>query len=87
MAGNAAEWVQDTFESNAYGIGKQRNPVNEATGPGHVFRGGSYLSGDAEIQTLSRGNASSVELRRGCQSGRPVIGFRCAKDVAEGHGL
>lgn len=84
MAGNAAEWVQDTFESNAYAVGKQRNPVDDAKGPGHVFRGGSYLSNDTDIQTTKRGNASSPELRQGCDLGRPVIGFRCVKDVAEG---
>ena len=84
MAGNAAEWVQDTFESNAYGAGKQKNPVNETKGPGHVFRGGSYLSIDADIQATKRGNASSTELRQGCQSGRPIIGFRCARDVVDG---
>ncbi len=83
LAGNAAEWVQDSFDPDAYGAAKQRNPVNDVKGPGHVFRGGSYLSRDTEIETTFRGNASSPDLRQGCLSGRPVIGFRCAKDVAE----
>ncbi len=84
VAGNAAEWVQDAYDPAAYLVVKQINPANDAKGPGHVFRGGSYLSDDAELKTTSRGNAASPELRRGClPDGRPVIGFRCVRDVTE----
>ena len=81
MAGNAAEWVQDAYEPNVYGVMKQRNPANSAKSSDHVFRGGSYLSKDPELQTTSRGNANNTELRQGCVSGHPAIGFRCVKDV------
>jgi formylglycine-generating enzyme required for sulfatase activity len=83
MAGNAAEWVQDTFNPAAYWTMRYDNPVNETKGAAHVYRGGSYVSADAELMTTARGNAADPSLKKGCQPGSntPVIGFRCVKDV------
>jgi formylglycine-generating enzyme required for sulfatase activity len=81
MAGNAAEWVQDSFDPNGYGLMKQRNPVISTNATGHVFRGGSYLSEDAELKTTTRGNGANPNIKRGgTADGRPAIGFRCVKD-------
>jgi formylglycine-generating enzyme required for sulfatase activity len=86
MAGNAAEWVQDIFDQAALSTVSQQNPILSGKGPGHVFRGGSYLSPDPELRTTARGNASHESLRKGCLSeGRPVIGFRCVKDLPAPH--
>jgi len=81
MAGNAAEWVQDAYRADAYSVMKQRDPENNVKSSEHVFRGGSYLSKDPEVQTTSRGNANDGDLQQGLISGRPAIGFRCVKDV------
>lgn len=86
MAGNAAEWVQDTFDPSAYCAVSQQNPCFSTKGSGHVFRGGSYLSPDHELLTTARGNASNDYLRKGCLGeGRPVIGFRCVKNIPAGN--
>lgn len=82
MAGNAGEWVQDVFDPAGYLKNVQHNPLSAAKGPGHVFRGGSYLSPDTELKTTFRGNAADAKSRRGCApDDRPIIGFRCVKDV------
>lgn len=83
MAGNAAEWVQDTYDPAAYCTNNRQNPCFSSKSPNHVFRGGSYLSPDSELVTTFRGNAANDNLRKGCLSeGRPMIGFRCVKDIA-----
>ena len=82
MGGNAAEWVQDWYDPAIYAVMPQKNPRGPASGLGHVFRGGSYVSPDADLRTTARGNANTDILRRGCHvDGRPAIGFRCVKDV------
>jgi len=84
MAGNAAEWVQDSFDPIGYCTMNQRNPVISTNAPGHVFRGGSYLSEDAELKTTTRGNGANPNMKRGCTAdGRPAIGFRCVKAIEE----
>lgn len=82
MAGNAGEWVQDVFDPAAYLTTTQHNPISAAKGPAHVFRGGSYLSADTDMKTTFRGNAADAKSKRGCgPDDRPIIGFRCVKDV------
>ena len=44
------------------------------------------MSPDPELRTTARGNASHESLRKGCLSeGRPVVGFRCVKDLPAPH--
>lgn len=83
MAGNAAEWVQDWFDPAFYTVMRQENPLNTTKSQGHVFRGGSYLSSDTELQTTQRGDGSSPNLKKGCHpaTSQPMIGFRCVKDI------
>lgn len=86
VAGNAAEWVQDVYEPAGYLTNPQHDPSGPVKGLGHVFRGGSYLSQDSDLKTTTRGNGAEPKARHGCRwpDDRPVIGFRCVKDVAEG---
>lgn len=82
MAGNAAEWVADWYAGDAYTQGTQTDPRGPNAGKDRVFRGGSYLSDDREIMTTSRGMPGDENMRRGnASNGRPMIGFRCAKDI------
>lgn len=82
MAGNAAEWVQDTFSPEGYLIRMQENPCWTNKAPNHVFRGGSFMSPDPELLTTARGDAANAFLQRGCQpDGRPIIGFRCVREL------
>jgi hypothetical protein len=109
-AGNAAEWVNDAYDNRYYLATPLRNPLGpdegriwssrDRTGTGlktdaHVYRGGSYLSGDptrikvgasaASVDELAawwRGVADSAALKAGCDpSQRPFIGFRCARSI------
>lgn len=82
MAGNAAEWVNDWFDPAAYLSMACHDPQGPALGTYHVIRGGSYLSGEGELQTMWRDVPRNEKMLRGCTSdGRPAIGFRCVKDI------
>ncbi len=101
MAGNAAEWVHDWYDETYYRRSPVRDPQGpereKQTRPkrgggripmGHVYRGGSYLSGNKEeLATYWRGASPDPGTRAGCQvDGRgqlvnPFIGFRCAKSL------
>ena len=82
MAGNAAEWVQDVYGRTYYREGEFRAPTGPQTGAVHVIRGASYLSEDPELVAWWRGApGNDVQLNGGHASGRPAIGFRCAKTL------
>ncbi len=85
MAGNAAEWVQDWFDPAGYRVMRQDDPVNTTKSSGHVFRGGSYLNQDQELKTTTRGLGAPPSLNKGCQpnTGLPMIGFRCVKEIVQ----
>lgn len=73
MAGNVYEWVSDFFGIDPSGFGypsgAATNPTGQATGFGHVVRGGSYAAPAAKM----RGAA-----RQGATGASPQIGVRCA---------
>lgn len=82
MAGNAAEWIADWYQSNYYFTSPVRNPTGPSSGSGHVIRGGSYLSPAQTATTHHRRSASTKELKKGLnESGHPTIGFRCARSL------
>jgi formylglycine-generating enzyme required for sulfatase activity len=77
MAGNAAEWVDEVFvdpdeEGYTYPAGPAVDPRPTRTGPIHIARGGSYLSGAAFLRPAARAHAAARES---------TVGFRCAADV------
>jgi formylglycine-generating enzyme required for sulfatase activity len=83
MAGNAAEWVADWYEKDAYSKDAFRDPSGPKAGTAHVIRGGSYLSDkDDDISTFRRSHPTDEKGKTGCdKGGRPFVGFRCAKSI------
>ena len=78
MAGNAAEWVSDLFDTDdtngwGYPATPQVNPTGPKTGVFHVVRGGSYTDGAAWIRGAARWSIVSPRSA--------AVGFRCAADV------
>lgn len=82
---NVAEWVSDIYSQTWYRAASIRNPQGPASEAGkalpHVMRGSHYLSSvDAELMVTYRmfprnpGEVDGVDM-----SGRPFVGFRCAK--------
>lgn len=74
MAGNAAEWVADTFDPDYYTYAPNRNPPGPSIVMDHVLRGGSYaLSGEY----------ATVYFRDSSHSARPNprVGMRCAQSM------
>ncbi len=79
MAGNVAEWVDDTFEVDDAGrlVGYAPDPVVDprpkASGALHIVRGGSFRDSPMWLRTAARDTTSLA---------RPAwVGFRCAGDV------
>jgi formylglycine-generating enzyme len=78
LAGNAAEWVLDLFDTDDENFGYPEtplgkplvNPKGPQTGMGHVIRGGSFAEGAAWVRGAARGKMNA--------SRAPTVGFRCA---------
>ena len=90
LAGNAAEWVNDYFDSKYYAKGVTMNPP----GPGdrseyfnRVVRGGTYQDAFVDVRLSNRASvlgsnldATEVTSREYLGEYSPKIGFRCASD-------
>lgn len=72
MAGNVREWVADWYDWAYYGNGPERNPKGPSSGPGRVFRGGSWYS-KGDMRSAVRDYASPAVQDSD-------LGFRCAQD-------
>ena len=59
MSGNVCEWCQDWY--TLYDAAPQTNPVGPESGTDNVYRGGSWLSHDAECRVSSRYNLNPHE--------------------------
>jgi len=91
MAGNAAEWVNDIYKKDYYSVSPVFDPQGPKKGKSHVFRGGSFLSGQSGLQAYLRSYPSRVGMAAGIlgargrgrriRGGTAAIGFRCAKDI------
>ncbi len=70
LLGNIAEWVNDRYQSDYYGVSPASNPTGPTSGDYRVYRGGSY---DTEASNIRIG------LRfKTLPSVRPyTTGFRC----------
>jgi formylglycine-generating enzyme required for sulfatase activity len=90
LAGNAAEWVNDYYDSNYYAQGASVNPP----GPGErsyffnrVVRGGTYQDAFKDVRLANRAsvlgsnpNAADVYSTEYLGEFSPKIGFRCSSD-------
>ncbi len=82
MAGNAAEWVSDFYESKYYMETPLRDPKGPENGRVHVFRGGSYLTSNPEqLRVYERFFPKGKGMKSGVSGGNPFIGFRCARSI------
>jgi len=75
IVGNAAEWCSDWFEPNLYrAAGTRLNYKGPSTGTKRSYRGGHWLSGEADVQVAARGGLSP-------SARSPFVGFRCVVDI------
>ena len=74
LGGNAAEWVHDYYEQSP-AAEQPANPTGPSQGEYHVIRGSSWMHGSVSDLRLS--------YRDYGRDGRPDLGFRIAKYVAE----
>ncbi len=72
MAGNAWEWVEDTYDVFYYTLGPTKDPCSRAAGP-HLVRGGGWNSGRALVFAPLRWQVAP-EKERG-----DAHGFRVAR--------
>lgn len=77
MAGNAWEWVADSFDGYYYESSPASNPLGPPDGeygtPGKVIWGGSWDNGASDLRTAKRIWECPNCIRNG------GIGFRCAR--------
>jgi formylglycine-generating enzyme required for sulfatase activity len=80
LAGNAAEWMADWYDPEAYATLPDENPLGEGPPWQHSVRGGSWLFRHAQtdlVEEYSRCAARSASH----SDDDPRIGFRCAGAV------
>lgn len=75
MAGNVAEWVQDWYGFDYYGIMPERNPPGPTSGRYKAVRGGSWKSRPMMLRAATRGGSAPGQRAA-------TIGFRCAKSAS-----
>jgi len=95
MAGNAAEWVHDYYDPDYYQEAVIKDPqgpertAQTHTSQRHTYRGGDYLGELDMLAVFQRHDPDHEALRSGCKPGRrrggetgkPFIGFRCAQSL------
>lgn len=72
MLGNVWEWVQDSYQSNAYASHGLYNPVVQAQGANKVIRGASYRSQPLHVRCAKRSHYSAAQ-------GTGTIGLRLVR--------
>ena len=74
LAGNVAEWVLDTYQTDDTGLGytskPATNPAGSPTGAYHVVKGGSYTMGVTFLRAAARTTITTPHA--------VDVGFRCA---------
>lgn len=81
MAGGAAEWVTDWYQTDYYLLQSSSHLPNENNASGQrVVRGGSWLDSADELRTTNRGRfAPAVQTVN--NTAYAGVGFRCAQDA------
>ena len=82
LAGNAAEWVLDEFDEDAYEdwnlpkpvANPKKEPAAGSTAKERVFRGGSFLSDLWELRSARRATLGPKDRDR-------RVGFRCVSEI------
>ena len=69
MSGNVAEWVLDYYGEHYYQTAPLKNPPGPGASKERVVRGGSWHTGEAELQCARRGRLNPAE-------GKDDVGFR-----------
>jgi formylglycine-generating enzyme required for sulfatase activity len=64
MSGNVWEWVQDIYSGTAYSSPVRNNPVYTGSGPGHVFRGGSWFYHPRGVRAAFRNHRAPFNIIR-----------------------
>ena len=72
MAGNALEWVADSYDKYYYEQSPERNPQGPSSGAYRVVRGGSWSRDQFHLRATYRDDAPPDY--RGTH-----LGFRCAR--------
>lgn len=72
MLGNAWEWVEDVYATDAYSRHALHNPRSEGTAESRVIRGGSHRSESNNIRCANRGSYPASEALR-------TVGFRLVR--------
>ena len=74
MVGNVMEWVADWYSPTYYWDSHASNPLGPDAGEERVFRGGSWMSNDHDVRSISR----DWERRGRSPHYSQALGFRCA---------
>ena len=74
MSGNVWEWCSDWFSEEYYDNSPKNNPQGPSSGPGHVFRGGSWFSSSDWIRSTKRPYNYSMSY---------YIGMRLVRDASD----
>ena len=74
MLGNVAEWCSDYWDKDYYKVSPARNPKGPDSGPGHVIRGGDWISGPRDLRCSARDHTLTYSAFKGS-------GIRCARDA------
>ena len=74
MAGNVMEWVADWYAPEYYWTSPISDPLGPPSGEERVFRGGSWMSSEHDVRSVSRDWDRLGHLPHYSQA----LGFRCA---------
>ncbi len=85
MAGNAAEWCNDIFDSEAYKNGGGDNPRGPSEGDKNVLRGGAWALSAQACRSAAR-VGEDPGFQDSCFA-RDIIGFRCVRNAPEPAGI
>lgn len=81
MAGGAAEWVADWYQTDYYQGQPTSHLPNENSASGQrVVRGGSWLDPAGELRATNRGHLSPA-VQTVSNTAYAGVGFRCAQDA------